>query len=150
VGERISTASFEAGSRTSRASLKRESFSSVHAKLRAGTKDCGCGAGWRDKFVSRIWRCNSSASASLPNVPQSPPDALAESDRPGGHKAIDAPCVRLGYKDIFEEQRQASPRSSHILRQWRLRGNNNTSNKDDHKTALLRQATSSGHEGTMR
>jgi hypothetical protein len=45
VGERISTASFETGSRTSRTSLKRESFSSVHAKLRAGTKDCGCGAG---------------------------------------------------------------------------------------------------------
>jgi hypothetical protein len=30
---------------------------------------------------------------------QSLPDALAESNRPGGHKAMGAPRVRPGYKD---------------------------------------------------
>jgi ankyrin repeat protein len=46
--------------------------------------------------------------------------------------------------------RQASPQSSRILRQRLLGGDNNTNKKDDHKTALLREVTSSGYEGAMR
>jgi hypothetical protein len=48
---------------------------------------------------------------------QSPPDALAEPNRPGGHKAMGVPRVRSGYKDTFEVHRQASPRGSRISRQ---------------------------------
>jgi hypothetical protein len=60
-----------------------------------------------------------------------------------------APRARLGYKDTFEVHRQTSPRSSRISRQWHLGDDNNTSEKDNHKTALLHQATSSKYEGTM-
>jgi ankyrin repeat protein len=46
--------------------------------------------------------------------------------------------------------RQASPQSSRISRQRRLGGDNNTNKKDDHKTALLREVTSSGYERTIQ